>query len=134
METIKYVIDGITKFSEIDFYDDGCQPNTGCHYSIDYKIQSGDLNKVIQDFMSFTGCDDKKSVLIDSCEVDGRIDIQVMENANGDVPSKMEIENWKKGKCVLYSVIYTAYVERHAITEPSLVELLGKNASEYQTY
>ena len=131
MKTVKYIINNIYKMAEKDSFENGCDFTSSQTSLIDLKIESCSLSEVIEEFMSFVSCDDKKSVIIDSCDEDGRIDIQVTENGEGYTPSPYQIEQWKKGEFDLYAVTYTAQVEKHIVSSFNIAESLGEKSKEF---
>jgi hypothetical protein len=131
MNTVKYIINNIVKLAEKDSFENGCDPRSSQFSTIDLQIESLSLSEVIDNLMTFTSCTDKKSVLIDACEEDGRIDIQVTENGEGYTPSTYQIEQWKKGEFDLYAVTYTAQIEKHVVSSINIADLLGDKSKDF---
>lgn len=101
-----FIVYGWYKISEIDDYNNGCTGEYNCSNGND-SFQSETIEDLIEQLKQFTGHDD---ILINSCEEDGRIDIQGMEDSNNMVASEHDLELWRKGTIDLYSVCYTFQV------------------------
>ena len=118
-----YQITDFYKFSEIDNYENGCDPDSTQQVSIDYLIQSQDINDLIDKAMSFVGVSDFQNVLLNSCGENGRLDIQVYETEIGEAATQWNIEQWEKGNLTLYHCTYSAQVS--LITENDNIDLLS---------
>jgi hypothetical protein len=101
-----YIVTSIYKTSEEDSYEYGCIGDC-LDVSIDVTFKSDTLASLIEQLKSFTGHDD---ILLNSCDEQGRIDIQGMEDIDGCTASERDIELWKQDKLTLYCVTYTCYV------------------------
>lgn len=102
--------------SDIDNYENGFTGEYE-YYSGNDIFQAETIEGLIEQLKAFTGHDD---VLINSCEEDGRIDIQGMEDRHGMVASNYQLEAWRAGNIGLYSVCYTFQVykaEKYLIPE-----------------
>lgn len=111
-----FIVRGFTKFIELDNYENGCIGECNCH-SGDYDFESETIEGLIVQLKEFTGHDD---VLINSCDEDGRIDIQGMEDRNSMVANDCQLEAWRAGRIDLYSICYTFQVykaEKYLIPE-----------------
>jgi hypothetical protein len=110
----QYEIDGMMKFSEVDIYEEGCQPNTGGTFFInEFKFKADTVKELIKKVCEQLGIENKEeNYLLNSCEEAGRIDFQLMENSEGFIPTASQIELWKKGKIKLWACTYTAHVEK----------------------
>lgn len=111
-----FIVRGFIKSIELDNYENGC---TGEYSSYSGKdiFQAETIRDLIEQLKNFTGHDD---ILINSCEEDGRIDIQGMEDGNSMVASDCQLEAWRAGTIDLYSVCYTFQVykaEKYLIPE-----------------
>ncbi|MED4172579.1 hypothetical protein P4631_09040 [Halalkalibacterium halodurans] len=93
------------KFVEQDDYKMGCLPETEQHMEIDISFSGATKQEAINKLVDFYGVD-HESIWLDSCDVTGRIDVQVMENSHGLVACESEIERWKNGHCVLWLATY----------------------------
>lgn len=118
-----YEVNGWFKFAEQDSYDEGCLPETGFTFSGDERWSAETIPELLKKLRDFVGIDDDYEILLDSCEEDGRIDIQVMENADGyTVTSAGWFEKFKRGELALWYATYTFMVEK---VERSAVNLHG---------
>ena len=101
-----YIVMGIEKVWEKDDYVNGCIGKQ--HYTkIDVSFKSTDLKGILDKLREFTGCDD---ILLNSCDEQGRVDLQGHETANGGAAPESDMQLWKDGKIKLYSVTYTALI------------------------
>ena len=101
-----YMINGFLKFAEKDNFDQGCDPDTALNASIDVSFTSDTIDGILDQVRSFFGVNDE-NLLLNSCEENGRIDIQITENNNGDQPSIDELERFKRGDLDLWAVTYS---------------------------
>ena len=122
---------GWFKDTEEDSFGEGRKPDTGQSASGNETFRAETLETLIEKLMEFACTDDKSSVLIDSCEEPGRIDIQTMEDVDGTTPSAEQIADWKRGEETLYAATYSFRVAHITREERNLSELLGK-ASGYE--
>jgi len=116
-----YQADGWTKFSEEDIYQEGCQPNTGGMFSGRDTWRADSVEDLIQQLLNFTG-GEREGVELDSCDDIGRVDISLMEDENGSIATRQQINDWKEAKIRLWGCIYTFQVES-ITSEP--VPLMG---------
>ena len=100
------LVNGMTKDSELDSYEDGITGECNSHY-IDYRFKSDTIEDLINQIIDFTGHDD---VCLNACKEPGRIDVQGMEDCNGCKATLPEMEEWKAGNIKLWAVTYTMYV------------------------
>ena len=101
-----YIVIGITKVWEEANYVSGCVDKW--HYTeIDISFRSADLKGLLNKLQGFTGCDD---IHLNSCEEQGRVDLQGYATVDGSPASESDMQLWKDGKIKLYAVTYTAYV------------------------
>lgn len=116
-----YLIKNMIKHSELDKWEEGCDPDTSQLMMIDLSFENEDLSGLIEDVSKFLQSHDYQ---IDPCEDDqNRIDWQVMETASGLAASETDLERWKKGGINLYLCTYSVYVYN---TKPApLKELLN---------
>ena len=106
-----YQASGWGKLSEEDIYQDGCQPNTG-GFTTGYTLFKADtLDGLLNELMAFVGAN-RDDIELNSCEEAGRVDISIMENADGARATKREIELWKDAEIRLWDCIYTFTVEK----------------------
>mgnify|MGYP000850386816 CR=1 FL=1 len=111
-----YIVNGIEKVWEEDDYVNGCIGKQ--HYTeIDVSFKAADLKSLLDKLQGFTGCD---GVLLNSCEEQGRVDLQRHETVNGVAASESDMQLWRDGKKKLYAVTYTAIVYKAEVS--ALVE------------
>ena len=109
---IMYIVMGIAKVWEEDDYVNGCIGKQ--HYKeINISFRSADLKGLLNKLRGFTGCDD---ILLNSCEEQGRVDLQGYETVDGSPASESDMQLWKDGKIKLYAVTYTAYVYKEELS------------------
>lgn len=103
---------GFYKMVEVDDYVEGGLPDTVQNSFINIvfygDVQKDILIKICDYFSVPYGGDD---YILNSCEEDGRIDVQILENGEGIPASKRDIELWKRGEMTLYAATYTTYIE-----------------------
>jgi hypothetical protein len=105
-----YAIHGFYKIASLDDFEKGEIGGEG-EYCTDVSISIEDVTlKGLLEKACEALWVDKEEVITDSCEEIGRVDFCRMENAEGDRPSKTEIERWKKGEVKLYNVVYSGTV------------------------
>ena len=118
-----YRIKGYIAHSEIDNWDQGCigpaKTEWGDWYSLEAESIAGLLEKLSTDFYA-TSNDD---FLLDSCDEDGGIDLQVYQREPFKIgkPSEATIAKWKAGKIDLWLTCYSFQVEK-VVTGFSLVD------------
>jgi hypothetical protein len=98
------------KYSEEDNYEEGCLPDTGRSCSVDISFKANTSDELIQQLKEYFDVDDD-AIELNSCDEDGRIDIFVIEDKNGENASDYNIKLWQDGKKILYAVTYSFYVE-----------------------
>ncbi len=109
----KYQISGWTKFGEEDIFATGCQPDTTAFESVGRDVFRGNTKEEsIKAFADFCGVDDDDAIQKNADDEMGRIDISVMETADGMSVSKSDIESWQGGKMRLWNCTYTGYLEQ----------------------
>lgn len=118
MTTKTYETNGWYKFAEQDDWEHGCDPDTAFSYAGDEVFKAETVEDLLKQIRSFVGVSDDYEMLMDSCETDGRVDIQVLETKDAYVATESEIEAWKRGEIKLWSAIYSFEiyeVERKAV-------------------
>lgn len=101
------------KHSEVDNYNDGCDPDTTRSELLDIQIKGESLNDIKQAIKDHFDCTEE-CILINPCEFDdekNRIDVQFLERKSGIIADKTNIEEWKKGNTRLWLVTYSFYFE-----------------------
>ena len=118
-KTIVYAVEGLTKFSAEDVYNEGEIPGTETVFSVDSTFKGSTPGEVVDKLIDFVGADDE-SVIRNSCDEMGRIDITVMETESGWPATNSQIESWKAGTMRLWSVCYSGKVLKMTIEEVEL--------------
>lgn len=96
--------------------------DTARSWSIDAEIKGKDKAAFIANLLEFCGCD-ASALTIDPCNDDpSRIDVQTVENDDGNPPTESQLAEWKAGRVDLWSVTYTAYVEEVTRKPANLLE------------
>lgn len=118
-----YRIKGYIAHSEIDNWDQGCigpaKTEWGDGFTLESDSIAGLLEKLSADFCA-TSNDD---FLLDSCDEDGRLDLQVYQREPFKIgkPSEDTVIKWKAGEIDLWFTCYSFHVEK-VITGFSLVD------------
>ena len=120
-----YETDCFIKFAEIDLYNEGCQPDTGYQTGGDITLLGATVDELIENILNFTGADDYE---LNACDVDGRIDIQVMENPHGTPATMSELDGWKREEYTLYLANYSFYIKKVTRKTVKLKTKLQKSA------
>ena len=107
----KFQIDGLLKFAEEDNYNEGCDPSTTTHFHVDMKFTGDTAQDVVNKVAEYLSVDGD-GIEYNACDEPGRVDFSLMEDENGTSPSKAQMTAWKRGKCKLWAVTYTGYVEK----------------------
>ena len=107
-----YETTGWFKDANEDIYADGCRLEGGYACDGNDTFKADTVDDLIGQIMSFVGCEDRDSVLLDSCEEPGRIDIQIMETDDGFLATESDLATWKQGRKRLWLVCYTFHVEK----------------------
>ena len=108
---MSYRTKGYLKLSEQDEYNNGCLPDTGLKYFDSlHSLSNNTLIETLYDIRTFLGAE-KEDVLINACGEDGRVDVFVLENYNGDRASSIELGQWRKGEIKLYHCTYSFTIE-----------------------
>ena len=102
---------GFLVISEVDKYDDGCDPDSTQMREDDSRFVGANDEEILEKIREYLGVE-KDAILLNSCGENGRIDIQRMEDSEGCQPNKTQIQSWKKGRTVLYNVLYSTHVEQ----------------------
>lgn len=103
----QYEANGWIKTIEEDIYANGCIPESCKVITGDDIFKSTSLLDVINQCQCYAGTQEKEASVFDSCDEKGRLDVSIMENADGFPASTREIASWKEGKIELYSCTYS---------------------------
>lgn len=113
----KLIIPKFIGFKEEDNYKEGCLPNTSFIIDFDISFSGNTQEEIINKIINYFGID-KESIILNSCDEKGRIDINVLEDENSNIITdrdKTILKEWKKEKVKLWNVIYTGYLEERKI-------------------
>ena len=107
-----YEATGWLKLAEEDVFETGCEKGSSAT-SGDDRFIGKDIKEVVAKCAGFCPGNAREGDLMrDSCDEDGRLDIQVMEDADGNGASKHQKEQWRQGKCRLWLCTYVFKIER----------------------
>ena len=108
----KYEVNRWFKFAEQDDWEHGCDPETGYSFSGSDHWSAETVEKLLESVMDFVGVPHGYEIELDAGDEDGRVDIQVLETAEGYTADDRDIEKWKQGDLALWSATYSFMVER----------------------
>jgi hypothetical protein len=117
-----YQANGWVKFYEEDIYQEGCIPHTGGIIDGNQLFKAETLDGLLQQLLDFTG-GDSSCMELNSCDEAGRVDISIMENADGCKAAEWEIESWKEADIQLWDCIYTFQIEKITAEAVNLEEI-----------
>ena len=103
-----YEAKGWMKYWEEDVWSEGRMPGTGGMNGGDEIFVGRTAKELIGALQTFTQSED---IIINSCDVRGRVDIQTLETEEGRRASLNDIVRWKKGECRLFAAIYIFHVK-----------------------
>jgi len=106
------------KFAEEDIYKEGCIPETATSFEVDVKFSSDSVAGVLDKIKKCYDVLDN-DIILNSCDEEGRIDVCILEDGNSYKATPADIKEWKKGKKVLYSAIYSYQIEK--VTRESVI-------------
>ena len=110
--TKQYEVNGVHRWTEEDVFENGCIPNSGVSELMDVKVKADTIDELIHKLFNSLYFDyDKEAIELNACDEEGRLDIQIMENMDGQEADKHERALWKKGQRRLWLGNYTAHVE-----------------------
>lgn len=101
-----YKTDKVVRMAEVDDFEKGCLPESVTFMDIDISFTAQTVEEIIDKIKDFHGVTDDDMGL-DACDETGRIDVHVVENADGMPASKEELDDWELGNQTLWHVIYT---------------------------
>lgn len=119
-----YQANGWVKFYEEDVYQEGCLPHTGGMIDGKELFRAETIDGLLNELLAFTGAN-YEDIQLNSCDEVGRVDICVMENADGAGATRSEIEAWKQAAIQLWDCIYTFQVEKIQAEAVNLEEALA---------
>jgi hypothetical protein len=112
MDTVTTYETGIgLKHVEQDIFNDGCQPDTAITFEANEAFVANSIEVLINEIKTQFDVTDE-SLLLDSCEEKGRIDVQTLETDDGIKASDRDIDSWKKGEKRLWMCTYSYNVQK----------------------
>lgn len=117
-----YQANGWAKFYEEDVYQEGCLPHTGGLIDGREVFRADTTDGLLNELLAFTGAN-YEDIQLNSCDEVGRVDISIMENADGARATKWEIESWKEADIQLWDCIYTFQIEKITAEAVNLEEI-----------
>lgn len=105
-----YEINGWSKYVQRDNWRDGCHGAASC-YGGNERFSGDTALDAVEAFCDFIGADIDNDAELNACEEAGRVDVSIMENADGYAATDYEIQKWKNGEIELWYAVYTGYVE-----------------------
>jgi len=106
----QYQITGFMMYKEEDFFEHGCQPNSGSDNYYDYTLTGSSPQDIALGISSHL--DTKiENMTFNACHENGRIDITRMENSDGEKATKSDLIEWEKGLKPLWHTVYTTHLE-----------------------
>jgi hypothetical protein len=119
-----YEVNGWHKFGEQAHHEIGCDPDNYVSFSGNERFCAVTIPDLLIKLRGFVGVDDDNAdVSLDACDEDGRVDINVLETADGYVADKWQIEEWKRDEIPLWFSTYTFYVEEVTRRSARLLEV-----------
>lgn len=106
-----YETKGWMKYWEEDVWSEGCMPGTGGTNGGDETFVGRTAKELIGALQTFTQSEEPENILINSCDVRGRVDIQTLETEEGRRASPNDIARWKKGERRLFAATYIFHVK-----------------------
>ena len=122
-----YEIHGGMKYIEQDIFETGCELGTGSGYYVDLRFSSETIRGLLRSVAEFFDVE-PDAMLIDACDEEGRLDVQLYENDEGMKATLSELKEWKEGKRRLWLADYSfrvEQVERRTVSLGSNVTHLG---------
>lgn len=89
----------VYKSVELDDYENGCLLEGGSDFGCIDTFKTNSMNEALELIKTYG----------EPCIFDDRIDVQKMENGDGNEPMEYQIEEWKKGNRKMYLANYTFY-------------------------
>ena len=105
-----YIIKGFLKFVEEDTAKDGCLPDSGFSTTADVDLTSDSKEDILDEVKAFFDVSDD-DIVVNACDEDGRIDIQILESADTTRASEEDIASWSLGDKRLWLVTYSGQLQ-----------------------
>lgn len=98
------------KTAEEDIFKSGCEIGNSI-YCTDIKFEAETIKELLTKIKDYFYVD-AENILINSCDENGRVDIQVYENAEGYQATGDALKEWKNAKIKLWLCTYTGYIKK----------------------
>lgn len=94
------------KFSQEYDPEGGCDPRLGMEQYLTVRLESLTIKNMIEQICQMLDVSED-DLILDACEENGRIDVQLYENKEGYKALEKDIERWKKENKRLWLCTYT---------------------------
>ena len=119
----KVEVQNLFKMSEENNFKEGCNPDTTQISNVDISFSEHTLHGLLDKICEQLGIEnDPENYELNAGDEDGRIDFQVMENADGIKADKQDLDAWMDGNKRLWACTYTAQVK---FVKRETLKLLG---------
>lgn len=125
-----YECNGWFKFAEEDNFEHGCDPDTAFSFAGDEIFKGETIEDLLKKVRDFVGVGEAHELELDSCETDGRVDIQVLETKDAYEATTSEIEAWKRGEIKLWAACYSFEIYEVERRTVNLREYVGLEVSD----
>ncbi len=106
------IIHGYVKMIEKDDWENGCDPDSTQTFFVDqFEISSSDEDGIIKAIKIEFDAEDG-GLLLNSCGEAGRVDVQLMEDEDGNKATKRDMDLFKLNQKQLWLATYTMYVQK----------------------
>lgn len=115
----RYCCDYAERRVEVDDYDEGCQLDEDTRdmgWFVDTDLSSDTLAGLIQEIRNQYGLEMDDLFIPDDDDTTTIIGFDRLENADGEVPTKHERTQWKKGRLKLYRADYSFSVCKRKVS------------------
>lgn len=106
----RYEVKGWKAFSEEDIFEHGCQPDSGNSWDGPERFSANSVEQLLVQLIHFVDAPED-AVLLDACDVPGRVDVAVLQTDLGATATEKELKQWKALGIKLYHTVYTFQVE-----------------------
>lgn len=111
----------ISKITELDHFENGCDPDTTQDHGVIFKFKSSDLQMLKDRIKTHADID-----LSDAEEVEGRLETSKLETSEGYTANSVSIKDWQDGRISLYNAQFSIYLSEIVETELN-AEILKKD-------
>jgi hypothetical protein len=91
----------VLKHSEVDIFEDGCQPDTSMEFGTIEIFKVDTVDEILESVKNYGA---------EPYIFEDRLEVQRLENSDGSEATPHEIERWKIGKIKLWAVSYSFYI------------------------